>query len=74
MIKHPPLLILDEPMINIDNQGTTIIVALINKITKESETTVLFVSHRSVKNLHPNYTYELTPTKQGSLGNVRKYF
>jgi molybdate transport system ATP-binding protein len=73
MIKHPPLLILDEPIINLDNQGTTIIVALINKITKESDTTVLFVSHRSVENLQPNYTYELTPTKQGSLGNVRKH-
>jgi molybdate transport system ATP-binding protein len=72
MIKHPPLLILDEPIINLDNQGTAIIVALINKITKESDTTILFVSHRSVENLQPNYTYELTRTKKGSLGNVRK--
>ena len=72
MIKHPPLLILDEPIINLDNQGTAIIVALINKIKKESDTTILFVSHRSVENLQPNYTYELTRTKKGSLGNVRK--
>ncbi|TXD49068.1 ATP-binding cassette domain-containing protein [Polaribacter sp. IC073] len=72
MIKHPPLLILDEPLINLDNQGTEIVVTLINKIALESDTTVLFVSHRSVKNLQPNYTYELMPSKKGSLGRVKK--
>jgi molybdate transport system ATP-binding protein len=72
MIKHPPLLILDEPLINLDNQDTAIIVALINKIVAESDTTVLFVSHRSVENLKPKYVYELVPTKNGSLGNVKK--
>ncbi|SDR89132.1 molybdate transport system ATP-binding protein [Polaribacter sp. KT25b] len=72
MIKHPPLLILDEPLINLNNQETSIIVALINKIAKESDTTILFVSHRSVDNLKPNYTYKLTPTKSGSLGKVEE--
>jgi molybdate transport system ATP-binding protein len=72
MIKHPPLLILDEPLINLDNQGTAIVVALINKIVKESDTTILFVSHRPVKNLQPNFIYELVPSKNGSLGNVKK--
>ncbi|QTE23597.1 ATP-binding cassette domain-containing protein [Polaribacter cellanae] len=72
MIKHPPLLILDEPLINLDEKGTAIVVALINKIAKESNTTVLFVSHRIVNDLQPDFTYELTPTKNGSLGNVKK--
>lgn len=71
MIKHPPLLILDEPLINLDNQGTAIIVSLINKIVAESDTTILFVSHRPVKNLQPNFIFELTPTKNGSIGNVK---
>ncbi|MCL7764919.1 ATP-binding cassette domain-containing protein [Polaribacter sp. Z014] len=71
MIKHPPLLILDEPLINLDNQGTAIVVALINKIVKESDTTILFVSHREVENLNPNFIYELTPTEKGSLGNIK---
>lgn len=70
MIKHPPLLILDEPLINLSNQETAIIVALINKIVKESNTTLLFVSHRKVENLLPNFIYELEPTQNGSLGNV----
>ncbi|WP_343329479.1 ATP-binding cassette domain-containing protein [Polaribacter staleyi] len=71
MIKHPPLLILDEPLINLDNQGTAIIVSLINKIVAESDTTILFVSHRPVKDLHPNFIFELIPTKKGSIGNVK---
>ena len=73
MIKHPPILILDEPLINLDDQATGIIVALINKIAKESDTTILFVSHRNVENLQPNYIYELIPTKNGSAGKIKKY-
>lgn len=71
MIKHPPLLILDEPLVHLDNQGTAIVIALINKIVSESETTVLFVSHRNVAGLAPNLIYELTPSKNGSSGNVK---
>ncbi|WP_166381996.1 ATP-binding cassette domain-containing protein [Polaribacter sp. 11A2H] len=72
MIKHPPLLILDEPLINLDNQGTAIVVALINKIVKESDTTILFVSHREVENLQPNFIYELFPSINGSVGKVKE--
>ncbi|OAD42554.1 ATP-binding cassette domain-containing protein [Polaribacter atrinae] len=72
MIKHPPLLILDEPLINLDNKGTAIVVALINKIVKESDTTILFVSHREVKDLQPNFIYELIPDVNGSVGKVQK--
>ena len=72
IIKHPPLLILDEPLINLDNQGTTTIVALINKLVKESETTIIFVSHRSVNTLQANFKYELLPSKNGSTGKIRK--
>lgn len=74
MIKHPPLLILDEPLIDLDNKGTEIIVALINKIVAESDTTILFVSHREVENLNPNFIYELSPSKKGSLGKVKECF
>ncbi|QTD38249.1 ATP-binding cassette domain-containing protein [Polaribacter batillariae] len=70
IIKHPPLLILDEPLINLDEKGTALVVALINKIAKESNTTVLFVSHRVVKDIQPDFTYKLSPTKHGSVGNV----
>ena len=68
MIKHPPLLILDEPLINVDDEGTALISALINKIAKESDTSILFVSHRDEPNIHPNFTYELHPSPNGSVG------
>jgi molybdate transport system ATP-binding protein len=45
MIKHPRLLILDEALINLDNQETAVVVSLIHKIVRESNTTILFVSH-----------------------------
>lgn len=68
MIKHPPLLILDEPLINVNDEGTALISALINKIAKESETSILFVAHRDEANIHPDYIYELQPSPKGSVG------
>ncbi|SDH52419.1 ATP-binding cassette domain-containing protein [Winogradskyella thalassocola] len=68
MIKHPPLLILDEPLINVDDEGRALISALINKIAKESETSILFVAHRDETNIHPDFIYELLPSPNGSVG------
>jgi molybdate transport system ATP-binding protein len=68
MIKHPPLLILDEPLIHVDDEGTALIIALINKIAKESETSILFVSHRDEANIHPDFTFALCPSPNGSVG------
>ncbi|MBF8151614.1 ABC transporter, partial [Winogradskyella sp. F6397] len=71
MIKHPPLLILDEPLINVDDKGRALISALINKIAKESDTSILFVAHRDEANINPNFTYELHPSPTGSVGLQR---
>lgn len=68
MIKHPPLLILDEPLIHVDTEGAALIIALINKIAKESETSILFVSHRDEPNMQPDFTYTLCPSPNGSIG------
>jgi len=68
MIKHPPLLILDEPLINADDAGAALIIALINKIAKESATSILFVSHRYESNIQTDFTYQLSPTPNGSVG------
>jgi len=46
MIKHPPLLILDEPCLGLDDLNRQLVLALIEKICLNSDTTVLYVNHR----------------------------
>ncbi|RXG30558.1 ATP-binding cassette domain-containing protein [Leeuwenhoekiella palythoae] len=46
MIKHPPLLILDEPTAALNETGAALIVSLINKIAASGSTSVLYVSHK----------------------------
>jgi len=68
MVKHPPLLILDEAMSGLDDYNATIVTSLINKIAAESKTTILYVSHRIEEGLTPNKIFELTPSENGSTG------
>ena len=62
MVKHPPLLILDEAMSGLDDYNAALVTALINKMAAESKTAILYVS--------PNNIFELVPTESGSLGRV----
>jgi molybdate transport system ATP-binding protein len=71
MIKHPPLLILDEAIAGLDDHNTSLVVSLINKIANETATTILYVSHRSEEGLFPRNIFELTPSESGSEGKVR---
>jgi len=71
MVKHPPLLILDEAMSGLDDHNAAIVISLINKIAAESKTTILFVSHRIEEGLSPNNIFELVPTESGSIGKVK---
>lgn len=71
MIKHPPLLILDEPSHGLDDYNASILSALINKISEEGKTTIIYVSHRKEPGLKPKDIYELVPTKNGSFGRKR---
>ena len=70
MVKHPPLLILDEPAYGLDDENTEMIVDLINKLSKESNTTIVYVSHREEKNLQPQFIFELIKTDEGSIGKT----
>lgn len=47
MVKHPTLLILDEPCLGLDNLNRQRVLALIEKICEGIETTVLYVNHKS---------------------------
>jgi len=70
MVKHPPLLILDEPTAGIDDESALLFTALVNKIADESHTAILYVSHREELGLHPKYIYELILDEKGSYGKV----
>ncbi|RKR12426.1 molybdate transport system ATP-binding protein [Maribacter vaceletii] len=72
MVKHPELLILDEPTAGLDDFSASILVSLVNKMAQESQTTILFVSHRKESNLTPQYQYLLTPSTTGSVGTITK--
>ncbi|WP_086476281.1 ATP-binding cassette domain-containing protein [Arenibacter amylolyticus] len=68
MIKHPPLLILDEPTAGLDDESASLFIALVNKIAAETHTAIVFVSHRTEPGLQPQYDYQLYPGPHGSTG------
>jgi len=67
MIKHPPLLILDEPSHGLDDYNASMLTTFVNKIAEEGQTTIIYVSHRKEPGLEPKQTFELKPEKNGSV-------
>lgn len=72
MVKQPQLLILDEPTNGLDDFDVNLFTQLINKIAKETNTAILYVSHRKEAGLSPQFIYQLSPNPTGSTGNVLK--
>jgi molybdate transport system ATP-binding protein len=70
MIKHPTLLILDEPTAGLDDENATLFISLVNKIARESESAIVFVSHRKEPGLDPQFIYELKISEDGSHGRM----
>ncbi|WP_370174778.1 ATP-binding cassette domain-containing protein [Leeuwenhoekiella palythoae] len=70
MIKHPPLLILDEPTAALNETGAALIVSLINKIATSRKTTIIYVSHRAEYGLEMDFTFELIKSEFGSKGEI----
>ncbi|WP_417370861.1 ATP-binding cassette domain-containing protein [Gelidibacter japonicus] len=71
LIKQPPLLILDEPFEGLDPENTALVSQLINGLVKNTEITIIYVSHTVEKSLAPSYIYELIPTQVGSIGRLK---
>lgn len=71
MIKHPPLLILDEPTAGLNDKSALTITGLVNSIARNSDTAIIFVSHREEKGLLPEKEFSLIPGENGSTGEIR---
>lgn len=67
MVKMPPLMIADEPCQGLDDTHTELVMALLDRIGRETETCVLYVSHDSNLKL-PSTTHRLVlrPGERGS--------
>jgi len=69
MIKHPPLLLLDEPTIGLDEKATARFIGLINQLAAKTETTIVYVSHQDEARLRPRKKFILTMGANGSTGS-----
>lgn len=70
MIKHPLLLILDEPTASLDDNSASLVVSLVNKMAEESTTAIIFVSHRNEPGLKAPKIFNLHPSPTGSIGKI----
>jgi len=71
MVKHPPLLILDEPTVGLDDENTQLFINLIAAIASQHKVATIYVSHRTEPELNPERIFELEPSPEGSTGYVK---
>jgi molybdate transport system ATP-binding protein len=74
VIKHPPLIILDEPLEGLDDNNSALVIDLINILLQETNLTIIYVSHRIEPALKPTSVFELTPSETGSVGRIKTGF
>jgi molybdate transport system ATP-binding protein len=71
VLKHPPLLILDEPVEGLDDENVDLVIQLINTIKQETNVSIIYVSHRIEQGLAPTSVFELLPSEIGSIGKIK---
>jgi len=70
LVKHPPLLILDEPTVGLDDENTQLFINLISAIASQRKVAIIYVSHRNEPEMNPDKVFELRPTTEGSTGHI----
>ena len=72
MVKHPPLLILDEPTIELDDENSRLFIDMVNAIAAEKQVAIIYVSHRDEEDLKPERIFELVPDEKGFTGIIKR--
>ncbi|MCE5331043.1 MAG: ATP-binding cassette domain-containing protein [Bacteroidales bacterium] len=72
MVKHPPLLILDEPTIELDDANSRLFIDMVKAFASEKQIAIIYVSHRDEEDLQPDKIFELVKAQNGYTGTVRK--
>ena len=70
MVKHPPLLILDEPTIELDDENSHLFIDMVKAIAAEKQMAIVYVSHRAEEDLQPDKVFELVNAENGFTGKV----
>lgn len=70
MVKHPPLLILDEPASGLDDQDIQRLIQLVNTMAQTKRCAIIYVSHRHEVGIKAHKILQLIPTEQGSIGRL----
>lgn len=68
MVKHPPLLILDEPTIELDDNNSRLFIEMVRAIASEKQVAIIYVSHRDEDDLFPEKIFQLIKTDRGHTG------
>lgn len=71
MVKHPPLLILDEPTVGLDDENARLFTDLVTDIASQQKVAIIYVSHRTEPELNPEKIFELVPSPEGSTGIIK---
>ncbi len=72
MVKHPPLLILDEPTIELDEENIRLFIDMVNAISTTTKTAIIYISHRDEAEIQPSHIFELIRTEMAFTGVIRK--
>ncbi|MFZ4455165.1 MAG: ATP-binding cassette domain-containing protein [Bacteroidales bacterium] len=72
MVKHPPLLILDEPTIELDEENIRLFIDMVNAITATTQTAIIYISHRDETEIQPTHIFELIPVVRAFTGVIRE--
>jgi len=70
IIKQPPLLILDEPTVGLDEYNSRLFVSMLRSIAQLKKIAIVFVSHRKEVGLQADRILELTPSENGSTSKI----